>query len=188
MARLNKILDSGLSQSYVMGEWDNGGEVREALTEKLGFASSNGLYNALRALGWIPGGPVNRKADNDAPAKRSNGKRKGCFPARASVVQCLNKYLNGITDSEDELWIDNPTWTDFKSCRDRNGKDWQSFIVGKCKGQEEIDSFNLWIESNDAADTLEHAENAKIRVALDAAVALIRAHGGEVFNADGDVW
>lgn len=144
MARNNKILDSGLSQSYVMGEWDAGGERRDALVNRLGFASSNGMYNALRALGWIPGGPVGN-GGNGGGEKRTS-KIKGCLPFKVMVR--IAKIL------EIDLEEQEPGWDEFLLVT-QSDPDFESFAMHRLAGGPDSDggkSFQQWIDSNRAHD------------------------------------
>lgn len=144
MARQNKILDSGLSQTEIMAEWNAGGARREALVELLGFASSNGMYNALRALGWIPGGPVS--GNNCSGEKRQSTKIKGCLPFKVMVR--IAKILD-IDLEENE-----PGWTEFKTVCE-NDPDFEGFAMHRLAGGTDSDggkSFQQWIDSNRAND------------------------------------
>ncbi len=141
---------------------------------------SNYRKEVAAATGWsLPAS--NRQSNGDTAERKprqSNGsKRKGCFPAR--LEQSLNKALGRPIDSDDPEFITNPTWAHFVCARESQGPDWVSFISKKVK-EKELTEFNLWVESNDAADKAESATSAAQQKALDAAVKLIEAAGGTV--------
>lgn len=143
MARNNKILDSGMSQNEIMAEWDAGGERRDALTRKLGFASSNGLYNALRAMGYIAGGPV---SGGDGGKRSNSGKIKGCLPIK--VQARIAKEL-GLDMEEDEIG-----WTEWVRVSNED-ETFEGLTMSRLAGGEESEggkSYRQWIETNRAND------------------------------------
>ncbi len=145
MARENRIIESGIPQSEIMAEWDAGGERRIALVELLGFASANGMYNALRDLGWIPGGKMNRGSSNNGSPR--TGKIKGCLPRK--VMYRIAKELGLDLEESDE-----PGWNEWKLVAD-NDPDFEGFSMVRLAGGEESDggkSYRQWIDSNRSAD------------------------------------
>lgn len=175
MARQNKITDSGLTQSYIMDEWNAGGSRREALTERLGFASSNGLYNALRALGWIPGGPVSGNGNSE---KRTSGKIKGCIPVK---VQARIAKVLGLDMEEDDIgWAE---WVKVSIEDDT----FEGLSMSRMAGGEDSDggkSYRAWIDSNRASDKAKQSKDKELRDAI----AIVRAAGLEVVDSNGCVW
>jgi len=144
MARQNKILDSGLSQTEIMTEWNAGGTRREALVELLGFASANGLYNALRAIGYIAGGPVSGNGGNGE--KRTSGKIKGCLPVK--VQARIAKVLGLDMETDDIGWAE---WIKVSIDDDT----FEGLSMARLAGGEESEggkSYRQWIDSNRAND------------------------------------
>jgi uncharacterized protein GlcG (DUF336 family) len=144
-------------------------------------SASNYRKTVSEVTGWamVAGKRSNGDNGGDKPAvKRTNGKRKGCLPAR--LDQSVNKALTGIIDSDDPAYIESPTWEQFKQARANQGENWITFISNKLKTDKEKSEFELWITSNDAADVAENAATAAQQKALQDAIALIEKHGGKV--------
>jgi len=159
MARQNKITDSGMTESEIMNLWNQGGEKRQELVELLGFASANGLYNALRACGYIPGGPVSGNAGNGEKRASKGGSVKiiGCLPYK--VQKRIERLLNLDEDA------DQPGWSEWKLCEQAD-VNFEGFTMVKFAGGEESEggkSYRAWIDSNRAADKA--AEEAAVRAA-----------------------
>ena len=146
-------------------------------------SASNYRKTVSEATGWTMVAGKRSNGDSgdtgsDKPVKRTNGKRKGCLPAR--LDQSVNKALTGIIDSDDPAYIESPTWEQFKQARANQGENWITFIGNKLKTDKEKSEFELWITSNDAADVAENAATAAQQKALQDAIALIEKHGGKV--------
>lgn len=134
-------------------------------------------YNAAIARGIKPrSANVEQGAVTGERKVRPSGKRKGCFPAKLDAS--LNKAL-GCTDPDSADYINEPAWSDFVRAREIQGADWVAFISKKVK-EKELEQFELWVASNDAADAAEDAAYQAQQKALDAAIALIEAAGGKV--------
>ena len=149
-------------------------------------SASNYRKTVSEVTGWamVAGKRSNGDNGGDKPAvKRTNGKRKGCLPAR--LDQSVNKALTGIIDSDDPEYIESPTWEQFKQARESQGQNWVSFISNKLKTDKEKSEFSLWIESNDAADTAENAATVAQQKAFNDAVAIIESNGGRVVMLSG---
>lgn len=152
-------------------------------------SASNYRKTVSEVTGWamVAGKRSNGDNGGDKPAvKRTNGKRKGCLPAR--LDQSVNKALTGIIDSDDPAYIESPTWEQFKQARANQGENWITFVRNKLKTDKEKSEFELWITSNDAADKAESSASLAQEKALREAVALVRAAGLEVITQDGCVW
>lgn len=145
MARENRIIESGIPQSEIMAEWNAGGERRTALVALLGFASANGMYNALRDLGWIPGGKMNRSPSGNGSPRST--KIKGCLPKK--IMYRIAKILDLDLEESDE-----PGWQEFLTVCELD-PDFEGFSMVRLAGGEESDggkSYRQWIDSNRAND------------------------------------
>jgi len=136
-------------------------------------SASNYRKAVAEATGWVL--PSNNRAESGDIEKkpRQSSKRKGLFPAKLDAS--LNKAL-GCQDDDSPDWIADPVWADFVRAREIMGNDWVGFISKKVK-EKELSEFNLWVESNDAADTAESALTAAQQKSIDSAIALLRANG-----------
>lgn len=150
-------------------------------------SASNYRKTVSEVTGWTMvatgkrSGSENSDNGDKPAAKRTNGKRKGCFPAKLDAS--LNKAL-GCTDDDSPDWIRDPTWSDFVRARSIQGENWVSFISKKVK-EKELSEFALWIASNDAADAAENAATAAQQKAFSDAVTVIESNGGRVVMLSG---
>lgn len=145
MARENRLLSCGIDKKTIMAAWNKGGDERQAICDMIGFASANGMYNALRDIGWLEGGKMNRGSNGNGSPR--TGKIKGCLPRK--VMYRIAKELCLDLEESDE-----PGWNEWKLVSD-NDPDFEGFSMVRLAGGEESDggkSYRQWIDSNRAND------------------------------------
>lgn len=170
MARENKL--SNFDRNHVMTAWDLGGESRQEIVKTVGFASSNGMYNALRAMGWIDGGPVSGSRQSseksDVPKTPRAPKAKkvtGFLPARVEgFCLAIDKEPAGESFVPD----------DFFGLIESENKGW-SKLIDKL-GQDEIDGLEAWLGRS---ATIQRQIDADISAKMDEFYAELKAQADQ---------
>ena len=163
MARITKIeayLENNTAES-MMTAWNAGGKTREDLISSIGYANEGALYNALRAAGYLDGGPVNTGARSNGTSTKT-GKVKGCLPLKTSFA--IARVL-GIDPEEVDIGCIG--WNEFKQALGEQDEpeNWIGLLMHRLGGAESDGgkSFQQWIESNRAIEAA--IEEAKARAA-----------------------